>query len=604
MARRGPTHSGPYGLACTNCFKSKSKCVARLDADGRACQRCHRLDKECRPSDSIRRRTTGKKNSTARIAELESKLESSRDNSIDIDIDIDIDAEGGGERERDLPDPETDADGLLSTFRSRMLPNFAFIHLSTEVTAQELQNNQPFLFRAIICVTSPSTRDKLTRGRELKTSLCEAMLGLGDHQHESNLDKMDLLLGLLTYLSWGWDHVLHRCSMPQLMMQAMSLAREMPLYQSMPEGARIMEPVAPLFEKDCYENSTDSTAGTARDFLDRQRAVLGCFVLSSAVSAYFGHTDALRWTMQMEQGLAAISMNRDCPTDSDFAFQIRLQLLADKAVRVYRQQEMDPGQAVTETATLPALASLTTLQGQLKELRKSLSWSPHPQLTPRGLLAAHAHSTELSLNEATHAVTSTVPVMLCQFGRMTSSNSGDEPVDGATNQPGTAWLERSMCLWQCVRSSMACASALAEPPPSELEGITFMQWAQLAHSVAALDFLSNTMDDPLWDRQAVRAHFDMAELLDRIVDKLQLVAEQGDDAATGNVFGVLAQRMERFRSNGTGSGARERRARGEADAEWERGKANGGGRGLSPAAAMRLFSIAEDGPWLGRHWAC
>ena len=66
---RGPKHSGPFGLACTNCFKAKCRCVAR--ADGEGCQRCHRLRKHCEPSEATRQRTAPKKpTSHNRISEV------------------------------------------------------------------------------------------------------------------------------------------------------------------------------------------------------------------------------------------------------------------------------------------------------------------------------------------------------------------------------------------------------------------------------------------------------------------------------------------------------------------------------------------------------
>jgi len=75
----------------------------------------------------------------------------------------------------------------------------------------------------------------------------------------------------------------------------------------------------------------------------------------------------------MDEGLRAIGANKECATGESFAFQVRLQLLAQRAVQVREQQEA--------TTPLPASFYLKALKGQLQELRGSLS----PQLQQQGM---------------------------------------------------------------------------------------------------------------------------------------------------------------------------------------------------------------------------
>ena len=79
----------------------------------------------------------------------------------------------------------------------------------------------------------------------------------------------------------------------------------------------------------------------------------------------------------MEEGLHIISMNKKYPSDEAFAFQVRLQLLAQKVAQVREQHEADRTDIMATTATPPAPTSLYlgVLQGQLQELKASLS--PH-----------------------------------------------------------------------------------------------------------------------------------------------------------------------------------------------------------------------------------
>jgi hypothetical protein len=564
--------------------------VARPDGEG--CQRCHRLHKQCRPSDALRRRALEKKQSSAaRIAELESKLgglisqlqsrnviggdatqrqtpvrpeassqpapsvqpRSPEENEEqDDDHTEDDDANFGSGHWSDSPQAvptlvrpepqlevsEAEGEALLGTFRSCMLPHFAFVHLPAHLTAHQLRRDRPFLFRAIVCAASPLTKEKLARGRALKMAICEAML---DQESQSSTGRMDLLLALLTYISWVWDHVLNRGSLSRLMLQAVSLASEIRLEPPPSPDLRMMALFSPGFNP----QSETMVAATKHDFLERQRAVLGCFVLSSAISAYYGQIDALRWTQQMEDGLAAISSNHDCPTDATLAMQVRLQLLAQKSVQVHQQQQLEQGQVVaSEMPTLPALMALTTLQGQLQDIQMSLA----PALRQQALIRAHIHATELCISEATHAVNSMVPLMVRQFARMTG---GSGPMDAAASSTSSR-QERLQCLWQCVRAVQACTSALLVLPPSEFRGISFIQWAQLARCAVALNRLTTTTVILTWDHAAVRAIIDVPELLGRVADKLELVAQQSGEQGFDGVFTRLARTMREYCTDAAG----------------------------------------------------
>jgi hypothetical protein len=278
----------------------------------------------------------------------------------------------------------------LNTFRSRMLHHFPFVHLPSHLTAEQLRVERPFLFRAIVCVTSASAEDKRESSLKLKHVLCEmAFLQLSPHQKQQQPQQqqktVDLLLGLLVYIAWGWEHLLSRRSLSRLMAVATSLAGELrSLDQAVPELTRTINRLEPNDDFDDVYSSTTATTATAATtpgagsinaqiYLERQRAILGCFVLGSAVSAYFSQVDAPRWTHEMDEGLAAIiasgsSASAECPSDAALAIQVRLQLLAMKAAQV-REHAQLPDHPPPETLSPQALLYIKTLMGQLQELR-------------------------------------------------------------------------------------------------------------------------------------------------------------------------------------------------------------------------------------------
>jgi hypothetical protein len=276
----------------------------------------------------------------------------------------------------------------LNTFRSRMLHHFPFVHLPAHLTTEQLWLDRPFLFRAIVCVTSASAEDKRASSLELKRVLCDmAFLQRSPQQKQQQPPQqtVDLLLGLLVYIAWGWEHLRSRRSLSRLMVVAISLVGELRfLDHAVPEITRTIRLLEPKGGFDDVYGSTTATTATTTGaggtdtqlYLERQRAILGCFVLGSAVSAYFSQVDAPRWMPQMDKGLAAIiasgnSGGAECPSDAALAIQVRLQLLAIKAVQV-RERAQLPDHPPPETLSPQALLYIKALMGQLQELRTSI----------------------------------------------------------------------------------------------------------------------------------------------------------------------------------------------------------------------------------------
>ncbi|OAT01730.1 uncharacterized protein BDCG_17215 [Blastomyces dermatitidis ER-3] len=256
------------------------------------------------------------------------------------------------------------ADDRLNFFRSRMLPYFPFINLNPDITSGYLRQNRPFLFQAIHTVTTFSTRERLVQVEELKRLLFTSAL----LKVQSNID---LLLGLLTYLAWSTDAFLGRADhISRLMMLAISLVYGMRLFKPSSIDVEVMMAVTQGRREENSQNPDDETPYR---LLERQRAMLACFILSSNISSHLGRQDAIRWTPQMEEALRAITTGDSCPTDKLFVAQVRLQLLKQKAeyVRQLAETEFAHSESSTAPASAPRLLYLKTLRRQLHELRSS-----------------------------------------------------------------------------------------------------------------------------------------------------------------------------------------------------------------------------------------
>jgi hypothetical protein len=164
------------------------------------------------------------------------------------------------------------ADERLNFFRSRMLPFFPFIDLPPNMTTWYLRQNRPFLLQAIHTVTTFSTQERLPQVEELKRVLFTSAL----LEVQSNID---LLLGLLTYLTWSTDAFLGRADLlSRLMMLAISLVYDLRLFKPSSKDVEVMMMITQGQADDSRQRPADQTP---YELLERQRAVLACFILSS-----------------------------------------------------------------------------------------------------------------------------------------------------------------------------------------------------------------------------------------------------------------------------------------------------------------------------------
>ncbi|KAJ6101680.1 hypothetical protein N7499_001310 [Penicillium canescens] len=436
--------------------------------------------------------------------------------------------------------PPSSASISIDTFCSRMLHHFPFVHLPAYLTAEKLRLDRPFLFRAIICVTSVSAKDKMASSLELKRVLYEtAFLQRSPQQKQQQPQQtVDLLLGLLVYIAWGWEHLRSNRSLPRLMAMAISLVGELRfLDQAVPEISRTISHLEPNGGFDNVYGITPATTAMTTPktgagvtdtqlYLERQRAILGCFVLGSAVSAYFCQVEAPRWIPQMDEALAAIvasgnSAGAECPSDAALAIQVRLQLLATKAAEV-RERAQLPDHPPPETLSPQSLLYIKALMGQLQELRASVP----PAFQQHFLLLAQTYYTEMCIIETIHIQQSARP---------------PPPKCGPT---------RISCFWQSALAIKSCTSTFLTLSPSGLLGISFFQWAQLVRCVATLHQLS-TLREPGWDPATVRRLVDLPVLLSCTADKLELAAaEAGEQPASADgVFMQLARGLRIFQSS-------------------------------------------------------
>ncbi|KAK8133587.1 C6 transcription factor [Apiospora sp. TS-2023a] len=550
MERGTVIRSAGYGQACRRCTKAKCRCTLRADGDG--CERCHRLKRACQPSESQQRHTAdNKQGANGRIAAVEGELGhlvaqlKARQVLTDGERHPDTDTTAAPQeppaspfgasssvaptssatssRNESTPlihhghvaaplNTETTADRVeeddlllatcLDKFASSMLPCFPFVHFGSRPTVAQLRRDRPLLLRAIVCVAWPFPLEKRTRALELKRTLFEAFhLRQEPHQQkeeETESSSIDLLLALLTYVAWGWDHVHGRgCGLSYLMMPCMSLVGEMFLDRQSPPNLHMA-------------NMFDKPRAAIPPTTETRCALLGCFVLSSVVSGFFANMDAMNWTPPMEEALAVLSGEGGevaFPSHASLVLQVRLRLLSLQASGIYFQSQ--PHQARQMRPVLPVNPVDMDAEGllrQLQELRRSASLSSG-HLQPGSIPPSHD-----------------------------SSHDNDN-------------VQRRR---QCMLAVGACTSALLSIPLSRFLGISFLQWEQLGGCCTTLSLLGDIYDDDgATHGGSVQAIADLPILLDGAIQKLTKAASEALEAEDGT-FTLMASRMRALQVKVTG----------------------------------------------------
>ncbi|CEL10427.1 hypothetical protein ASPCAL13546 [Aspergillus calidoustus] len=492
----------PYGLACMNCFKTKSKCVAT--PDGRSCHRCHRLNKECLPSNSLRKRYS-KKALAERLDSLTALLE-----AIQAASGATTAGTGGiphspssttgsaSASAASHPSPISadyfasphgaqSAEQSFAIFRDQMLPYCPFIYIPATVPAQQLQREQPYLFRAIMVVTMRSVPERASQGSTLKRLLSDAIV-------VEERSDFDLLLAALTYVAWGHDQFTNGpATTPRMMDLALSIVCGLRWNKPLPINAHML----PMMGVPSYPGLSPIVCS-----LEEQRAVLGCFLLSSFVSTYFGQMECMRWTPQMDGFLQTIEANTTCPSDPMLAVLVRLQRVVHGA-----ECTRDVHQGM-----MPIGLFTSSLLSQVRQIVESMP----PELQIKEVFRLQLHYTELSIHET--AFTANIHPTNLNLQSALDTSSGPSLTE-----------DQVVCMWSSLQAIESWVEVLFRIPPIEYEAFPIGMVAQVGRVLVTLYRLS-THPSPTWDCLEVWRTVDIVDVIGKITSNMQSIPKQGEES--------------------------------------------------------------------------
>ncbi|KAI5465615.1 hypothetical protein BGZ63DRAFT_411145 [Mariannaea sp. PMI_226] len=407
--------------ACTTCAKAKAKCIPGPDGSLK-CERCLRLDKPCISQTPAPPRAR-KSPKLSKIAALEKRLEElsshvqdgsakSSSNSPKTEESAAVHCYGGGDQWGfthlfplkpavggdvcgGLTDSQTasspsdvsrapwdswwpareEGEMLLEAYRTIHSELFPFVLVPANISALELRQQQPFMWKAVMmvgCFLDGSRQVKL--GKELLGEIGQAAVVDGTR-------NLDLLRGLQMLVAW-FHYALKGSQVTNLLF----LARAMCVNLG--------------FKDD------QSLQGQDRERnLDHMRAYAGTYYLNTLVFTANKRPDVLMNTELLETCCNVLESTMQHPSDEYLVKLVRIQQLAQSisltmAIDNFSKQAMK----------LPLPMMVQSFQDQLDHFSNSLP----PSLADNDTLKTHVHIAQVLLYEIAisdqHANASYVPL--------------------------------------------------------------------------------------------------------------------------------------------------------------------------------------------------
>ncbi|KAL9094342.1 MAG: hypothetical protein Q9165_003483 [Trypethelium subeluteriae] len=163
-----------------------------------------------------------------------------------------------------------------------------------------------------MAVGSKSTSQQQILGAKIRQTIAQEVV----IQSEKSID---LLLGLLVFMSWAHYQAHSKPFLAVFAQLAMSLVFELGLNKPVPGEAQ----VAPCVKEKYLKPPTPRT-------MEERRAVLGCFFVTSIISSFLQKIDALRWTPHMDECLRVLDTKKESPNDKILVQLLQLQMIAQR----------------------------------------------------------------------------------------------------------------------------------------------------------------------------------------------------------------------------------------------------------------------------------
>lgn len=537
----------PYGRACTNCVKAKCKCFYR--GSGRelaTCERCHRLGKECVVSDTVRKRSTRRPNSS-RTAQLEEKLDDlvsllktqqqqsgaapSNTSELSVAQDSHIShnnvprppsqpvtgtatsstvqflfpassnnaTESTGDVYGDSGNPPNAAarppgsqidqefEECLKVFSKHCLAFFPFFHVPERMTAHQLQHDRPTFALAIKSVVCKVHSRQVQYAEQLQQELAQKTLV----EYENSLD---LLLALITYLGWAHFHETRKPFTTVMTRLAISQVIELGLHRTFGEM-----PAVAAFRK--ARPFVTQEPARSKPNNEQRRAALGCYFITSSAFTSNRRAEGLRWTAYLEEMLLDLTNAPECQGDEVLVAHVKLQQIQEQLYNA-RIQPGDLGATNPLSRGLP-LYYTNLLKQSLRSVQSGLS----TEISTDVPVDFMQQFIELIIAE------SAVDYKELPFSKSSTTKQGTESTSARQLEGLAGLVEALDRFFKCFYNIT----------PEHAFGMSYAFAGIIPYGLCTLLKLSISQADSVWDPHEVRRRMDILSIVDQLAVKLLAV---------------------------------------------------------------------------------
>ncbi|KAI9837897.1 MAG: hypothetical protein M1837_002687 [Sclerophora amabilis] len=397
------------------------------------------------------------------------------------------------------------ANALLENFKTTMTPHFPFVLIAPHMTAEKLRWEKPFLFLTILAAASYENMQlQSSLGKEVKQAISTRMIFGGEMSFE-------LLQGLLVHLAWCQYHSRPR-QYTQFLQLAVSIIVDLRLDRR-PQVRSWKTGVGMELENHATTSSANSSWGR-----DEQRAVAGCFYLSSSISMILEKLATFPHSAYIEDCCKSLREDPEYPTDKYLLYIVQIQHILEKIDHLSNQHDTRLFQHNSAVQFY-----VMSLKSELEVLRGHMPFA----MNESHLLVMQFHTVELYLYQ------------ICLLERY-GSTSTTPPI------PWSPWRLEILCAGLIAAKSLL-GYYLSLPLRTEM-AFNNSEWVQLGFALTVASKLSIAATDEAvcWETTNLRSSLGMSSILKQSVFRMgALTTSRVDAHGERDVFYHFEQRSKR-----------------------------------------------------------
>ncbi|KAJ6789416.1 hypothetical protein PWT90_03646 [Aphanocladium album] len=390
------------------------------------------------------------------------------------------------------------AERILAIYRDTCLYNFPFVWIPGHMTAQELCESKPCLFRAVMLSSAPLP---VARLKKMKRNV---IAYISQHMLVEEERSLDVLQGLLIVIAWADLQSLYDQQITNLTYLATGYAHNLGITKIPRE----------LLKQIGMDNAPDDVRAT-KDInvpkapsSDEMRAFLGVYYLLSINSGQFGRSTTMR-CQYVDFCADALAQAGEYPSDFLLQQVVRLMQIEDRISEFF-------GSANDTARGRPFLflvdENVTTLRTELDTILESLTYAELTKRLP--------HCSPDQIDHFARYFELTRQYLLVRLYEP-ATYLGDLPEHGSDPSQHTY---RATALRNCLMAANAFFETVTSVPPTSARFQALAAPGQTGFVMVICSRLL-VVDAPDWDAAAARRILDFSGALAKIVGRLR-VAEQ------------------------------------------------------------------------------